>query len=60
VTVPSETAATSRPPKALEKRAELAGGWLRVESAPDEGTRVESWIPDAPASADESKDEEAA
>ena len=45
---------------AMRERAEVAGGWLRVESAPDEGTRVEFWIPDAPASADESKDEEAA
>jgi PAS domain S-box-containing protein len=30
---------------AIEERAELAGGWLRVESAPDCGTTVEFWIP---------------
>jgi signal transduction histidine kinase len=45
---------------AMRERTEVAGGWLRIESTPDEGTRVEFWIPDAPASADESKDEEAA
>ena len=45
---------------AMRERAEVAGGWLRIESAPEEGTRVEFWIPDAPASTDENKDEEAA
>lgn len=27
-------------------RATVAGGWLRVEGAPDEGTRVSLWLPD--------------
>jgi PAS domain S-box-containing protein len=31
---------------ATRERAELAGGWLRIESAPGEGTTVEFWIPD--------------
>ena len=44
---------------AMRERAEVAGGWLRIESAPGEGTNVEFWIPDTPVSADE-KDEEAA
>ncbi len=30
---------------AIRERAELAGGWLRVESAPGRGTMVEFWIP---------------
>ncbi len=30
---------------ALRERAELADGWLRVESAPNQGTTVEFWIP---------------
>ncbi len=29
----------------MRERAELAGGWLRVESAPGAGTTVEFWIP---------------
>jgi PAS domain S-box-containing protein len=29
---------------AIRERAELAGGWLRVESAPARGTAVEFWI----------------
>jgi signal transduction histidine kinase len=29
----------------LTERAELAGGWCRVESAPGEGTVVECWMP---------------
>jgi PAS domain S-box-containing protein len=29
----------------MRERAELAGGWLRVDSAPDAGTIVEFWIP---------------
>jgi signal transduction histidine kinase len=33
---------------AIRERAELAGGWLRVESASGQGTTVEFWIaPDA-------------
>jgi signal transduction histidine kinase len=35
-------------------RATIAGGWLRVEGAPDEGTRVFLWLPDvAPAGLDD-------
>lgn len=30
---------------AMKERASLAGGWLRIESAPGEGTTVEVWIP---------------
>ncbi len=29
----------------MRERAESAGGWLRVESGPDEGTTVRFWIP---------------
>jgi signal transduction histidine kinase len=29
----------------MRERAEVAGGWLRVESAPGEGTLVAFWIP---------------
>jgi PAS domain S-box-containing protein len=29
----------------MQERAELAGGWVRVTSAPDEGTTVECWLP---------------
>jgi PAS domain S-box-containing protein len=29
----------------MRDRAEIAGGWCRVESAPGEGTTVEFWIP---------------
>lgn len=29
----------------MRERAELVGGWLNVESAPDSGTTVEFWIP---------------
>jgi signal transduction histidine kinase len=31
--------------RAMEERARIAGGWLRVESAPDEGTKVTFWLP---------------
>jgi PAS domain S-box-containing protein len=34
---------------ALQERAALAGGWLRIESAPGRGTTVEVWIPGHPA-----------
>ena len=30
---------------AMRERAELAGGWCRVHSAPTRGTVVEFWIP---------------
>lgn len=30
----------------MRERAELAGGWLRVESAPGRGTSVTAWVPD--------------
>ena len=30
---------------AMRERAELAGGWLRIESAVDAGTTVECWLP---------------
>ena len=29
----------------MVERAELAGGWVRVVSAPGEGTAVECWLP---------------
>lgn len=29
----------------MRERAELSGGWCRVESAPGAGTRVTSWVP---------------
>lgn len=32
----------------MRERAELAGGWCRVESAPGQGTTVEFWVPAAP------------
>jgi PAS domain S-box-containing protein len=33
---------------AMRERADLAGGWLRIESAPGSGTTVEFWIPALP------------
>jgi PAS domain S-box-containing protein len=30
---------------AIRERAELAGGWLRIESSAGEGTTVEFWVP---------------
>jgi len=30
---------------AMIERAELAGGWCRVHSAPGEGTTIEAWLP---------------
>lgn len=30
---------------ALRERAQLAGGWCRVESEPGTGTRIEFWVP---------------
>ena len=38
---------------AMRERAEVAGGWLRIESAPSEGTHVEFWIPDLAVSAED-------
>ncbi len=32
----------------MRERAELAGGWLRVRSAPGQGTTVECWLPTEP------------
>ena len=32
----------------MQERASLAGGWLRIESAPGKGTTVEVWIPRLP------------
>jgi PAS domain S-box-containing protein len=31
---------------AMKERAEIAGGWFRVDSAPGTGTTVEFWVPD--------------
>ena len=31
---------------AMRERAELAGGWLQIHSAPDTGTILEAWVPD--------------
>jgi PAS domain S-box-containing protein len=31
---------------AMRERAEMAGGWLRIESAPGTGTTVEFWVPE--------------
>jgi signal transduction histidine kinase len=33
----------------MRERAELAGGWLRIDSSPQAGTAVEFWIPSAEA-----------
>jgi signal transduction histidine kinase len=30
----------------MRERAELAGGWLRIESEPGHGTSVKVWLPD--------------
>ncbi len=30
---------------AIQERAELAGGWCRIESAPGAGTNVTAWVP---------------
>jgi hypothetical protein len=37
----------------MRERAEVAGGWLRIESAPGAGTHVEFWIPATPMPVDE-------
>jgi len=31
--------------QAMRERAELAGGWWRIDSAPGAGTVVECWVP---------------
>jgi signal transduction histidine kinase len=36
---------------AMRERAEMAGGWLQMESAPGAGAAIEYWIPLAKASA---------
>jgi PAS domain S-box-containing protein len=33
----------------MRERAEAAGGWCRIESAPGQGTTVEFWVPGQPA-----------
>jgi PAS domain S-box-containing protein len=33
---------------AMQERAALAGGWLKIDSAPGKGTTVEVWIPSHP------------
>jgi len=33
---------------AVRERAELAGGWLRIESTASQGTAVEFWLPADP------------
>ena len=33
---------------AMQERASLAGGWLRIDSAPGDGTTVDVWIPEQP------------
>jgi signal transduction histidine kinase len=30
---------------ALKERAQMAGGWCRIESEPGAGTRIEFWVP---------------
>ena len=34
----------------MRDRAEVAGGWLHVESPPEGGTVVRLWLPDQPSS----------
>jgi signal transduction histidine kinase len=33
---------------AMQERASLAGGWLRIDSSPGQGTTVEVWVPKLP------------
>jgi PAS domain S-box-containing protein len=35
----------------IRERAEMAGGWSRIDSAPGEGTTVEFWLPESRAEA---------
>ena len=54
----------------MRERAQVAGGWLRIDTAPGRGTTVEVWLPDVPdsdfgdfplaRSDDSAQDEEAA
>jgi signal transduction histidine kinase len=37
---------------AMQERAQMAGGWLRVESAQGRGTEIQYWIPNAVTSAE--------
>jgi signal transduction histidine kinase len=30
---------------AMKERAQLAGGWFRIESEPGSGSKVEFWVP---------------
>jgi PAS domain S-box-containing protein len=41
----------------MRERAELAGGWLRVHTAPGAGTTIETWIPHLAADPDEAEPE---
>jgi PAS domain S-box-containing protein len=34
----------------MRERAELAGGWFRIESVPDDGTSAQAWVPCGPPS----------
>ena len=42
----------------MRERAELAGGWWRIASAPAEGTTVEFWLPDRSAATDADEDDD--
>jgi signal transduction histidine kinase len=43
---PRDTPGPAHPGLAtMDQRAKAAGGWLKVESAPGEGTTVEFWLP---------------
>jgi signal transduction histidine kinase len=50
-----ESPSTLRSPKghlgltSLRERAEMAGGWCRLDSRPGRGTTVEAWLPGPPA-----------
>jgi signal transduction histidine kinase len=43
----------------MRERAEMAGGWCRLESLPGEGTTVEFWVPAAVQAPSEDGDEDA-
>ena len=44
----------------IRERAELAGGWCRIESSPNAGTTVEFWVPLAASSTEPDKGHERA
>ncbi len=44
--VPQATAAGHYGLLAMRQRAELAGGWLEIDTEPGRGTRVTAWIPE--------------